>query len=89
MAGTDDGAVAWRRIAVRRVSRRSAFGLGLVAGQWADGAVHTGFLCTLAGVFVRLVVGSASVVALYRATLRSIEREWRVESTRTDSPTAR
>jgi ATP synthase protein I len=54
-------------------------GLGLVAGQWLDGQVHTGLLFTLIGVFTGLVIGIISIVALYRATLRSSEREWRGE----------
>jgi hypothetical protein len=54
--------------------------LGLVAGQWLDGQVHTGLLFTLIGVFAGLILGMSSVVAFYRATLRSSEREWREES---------
>jgi ATP synthase protein I len=52
-------------------------GLGLVAGQWLDGQAHTGFLFTLIGVFSGLGLGITSIVALYRATLRSSERDWR------------
>src|SRR5437764_14080770 len=55
-------------------------GLGLVAGQWLDGQVQTGPLFTLIGVFAGLILGMSSIVALYRATLRSSEREWRDES---------
>jgi F0F1-type ATP synthase assembly protein I len=62
------------------VSLAVGVGLGLVAGQWLDGQAHTGFLFTLLGVFAGLILGMSSVVALYRATLRSSEREWREES---------
>ena len=62
------------------VSLALGVGLGLVAGQWLDGQLHTGPLFTLLGVFAGLVLGMSSVVALYRATLRSSEREWREES---------
>jgi hypothetical protein len=41
---------------------------------------------TLIGVFLGLVAGMTSVVALYRATLRSSELEWRGRSERTDKP---
>ena len=62
------------------VSLAVGVGLGLFAGQWLDGQVHTGVLFTLIGVFAGLVVGTSSIVALYRATLRSSERDWRAES---------
>jgi F0F1-type ATP synthase assembly protein I len=62
------------------VSLAVGVGLGLVAGQWLDGQAHTGLLFTLLGVFAGLILGMSSVVALYRATLRSSEREWREES---------
>src|ERR671937_770725 len=55
-------------------------GLGLLAGQWLDGQIHTGMVFTLIGVFAGLVAGVASTVTLYRATLRTSEREWRAES---------
>jgi ATP synthase protein I len=51
-------------------------GVGLLAGQWLDGQLHTGPLFTLIGVLVGLVGGVTSTLALYRATLRSSEREW-------------
>ncbi len=57
-----------------------AVGLGLVAGQWLDGQAHTGLLFTLIGVLAGLILGVSSIVALYRATLRSSEREWRGRS---------
>src|ERR671938_1802620 len=52
-------------------------GLGLLAGQWLDGVAHTAPVCTLIGVLAGLILGLSSVVALYQATLRSSEREWR------------
>jgi hypothetical protein len=55
-------------------------GLGLLAGQWLDGQAHTGILFTLMGVFAGLAVGIMSIVALYRATLRASELEWRGKS---------
>ena len=51
-------------------------GLGLVAGQWLDGQAHTGLLFTLIGVLAGLILSMSGIVALYRATLRSSEREW-------------
>jgi len=54
-----------------------AVALGLVGGQWLDGQAHTGLLFTLIGVLVGLILGVSGIVALYRATLRSSEREWR------------
>jgi ATP synthase protein I len=69
------------------VSLAVGVGLGLVAGQWLDGQLHTGFLLTLIGVLTGLVVGITSIVALYRATLRSSEREWRGESPPTGKTT--
>jgi F0F1-type ATP synthase assembly protein I len=54
-----------------------AVGLGLIGGQWLDGQAHTGLLFTLIGVLAGLILGVSSIVALYRATLRSSEREWR------------
>jgi F0F1-type ATP synthase assembly protein I len=51
-------------------------GLGLFAGQWLDGQLHTGPLFTLIGVLVGLVGGVTSTLTLYRATLRTSQREW-------------
>jgi ATP synthase protein I len=62
------------------VSLAVGVALGLVAGQWLDGQIHTGYVFTLIGVFAGLILGISSIVALYRATLRSSEREWRDES---------
>jgi ATP synthase protein I len=59
------------------VSLAVGVGLGLLAGQWLDGQLQTGPLFTLLGVLAGLILGTGSVVALYRATLRSSEREWR------------
>ena len=53
-----------------------------MAGRWLDGQIHTGMLFTLIGVFTEVVAGITSIVALYRATLRSSEIEWRGESAR-------
>ena len=59
-----------------------AVGLGLLAGQWLDAQFHSGLLFTLAGVFAGLTLGASSIVALYRATLRSSELEWREDPRR-------
>ena len=59
------------------VSLAVGVGLGLLAGQWLDVQVHSGLLFTLIGVIGGLVLGICSIVALYRATLRTSEREWR------------
>ena len=55
-------------------------GVGLFAGQWVDGQVHTGPLFTLLGVLLGLVGGVSSTLALYRATLRTSQREWQAGS---------
>jgi ATP synthase protein I len=57
-----------------------AVGVGLLAGQWLDSQVHSGPLFTLIGVLVGLVGGVTSTLTLYRATLRTSEREWRPRS---------
>ena len=54
-------------------------GLGVFAGQWLDGVVHTGIALTLIGALVGLVAGVTSTVAMYRATLRKSSLEWRDE----------
>ena len=71
------------------VSLAVGVALGLVAGQWLDGQIHTGYVFTLIGVLAGLILGSSSIVAVYRATLRSSEREWREESTPESKPTIR
>jgi F0F1-type ATP synthase assembly protein I len=70
------------------VSLAVGVGLGLFGGQWLDGQVGSGVLFTLLGVLAGLVAGIASVVALYRATLTSSEREWRAAqpAPRRDAP---
>jgi hypothetical protein len=68
------------------VSLAVAVGLGLVAGQWLDGQLHTGLVFTLIGVLVGLIGGITGVVARYRATLRSEEREWRGRVTSSSAP---
>src|SRR5918912_275786 len=50
-------------------------GLGLLAGQWLDGQIHTGIIFTMLGVFAGLVAGVASTVTLSRANLRTSARE--------------
>ncbi|MGI8550211.1 MAG: AtpZ/AtpI family protein [Dehalococcoidia bacterium] len=52
-------------------------GLGLLAGQWLDGLVHSGIALTLIGASIGLVAGITSTVALYRATLRKSALDWR------------
>jgi len=68
------------------VSLAVAVGLGLVAGQWLDGQLHTGLVFTLIGVLVGLIGGITGVVVRYRATLRSEEREWRGRATSSSAP---
>jgi F0F1-type ATP synthase assembly protein I len=63
-------------------------GLGFLAGQWLDSQLHTGPLFTLVGVLLGLVGGVTSMLALYRATLRSSEREWRHSTDADHDPSA-
>lgn len=63
------------------ISLAVSVGLGLFAGQWLDGRFNTSFLFTLIGVFAGLAMGITSIVAFYRATLRSSALEWRSRST--------
>ena len=69
------------------VSLAIGVGLGLVAGQRLDGQIHSGMLFTLGGVLAGLILGITSIVSLYRATLRSSEREWRGETARRGTAT--
>jgi hypothetical protein len=55
-------------------------GLGIFAGQWLDGLLHSGIVLTLVGALVGLVMGVTSTVAVYRATLRKSATEWRDEA---------
>jgi Putative F0F1-ATPase subunit Ca2+/Mg2+ transporter len=59
------------------VSMAAGVGLGIVGGQWLDDQLHTGLLFTLIGAFTGLSVGITGIVALFRATLRSSQLEWR------------
>jgi F0F1-type ATP synthase assembly protein I len=61
------------------VSLAVGVALGIFAGQWLDNLLHSGILLTLIGAFIGLVAGITSIVALYRATLRKSELEWRHE----------
>jgi F0F1-type ATP synthase assembly protein I len=54
-------------------------GLGLLAGQWLDSLIHSGMVLTLIGALVGLVGGIASIVGLYRTTLRKSAQEWHAE----------
>jgi hypothetical protein len=54
-------------------------GLGIFAGQWLDGVLHSGIVLTMLGALVGLVAGVTSTVALYRSTLRKSAMEWREE----------
>ena len=60
-------------------------GLGLFAGQWLDGVLHSGIVLTLIGALVGLAAGVVSIVGLYRATLRKSALEWRNEQRRGSS----
>ena len=53
--------------------------MGIFAGQWLDGMLHSGMLLTLIGACVGLVAGITSTIALYRATLHNSALEWRQE----------
>jgi hypothetical protein len=59
------------------VSLAIGVGLGVFAGQWLDGQLHTSLVFTLLGAFAGLALAVTSIVMLFRATLRSSEREWR------------
>jgi F0F1-type ATP synthase assembly protein I len=59
------------------VSLAIGVGLGVFVGQWLDGQLHTSLVFTLIGAFAGLALAVTSIVMLFRATLRSSEREWR------------
>jgi F0F1-type ATP synthase assembly protein I len=54
-------------------------GLGIFAGQWLDGVLHSGIVLTLVGALVGLVAGITNTVTAYRATLRKSAMQWRDE----------
>jgi F0F1-type ATP synthase assembly protein I len=47
--------------------------LGIMAGQWLDGRLNTGYIFTLIGVLLGLAGAAASSVRLYKAALRRSE----------------
>jgi hypothetical protein len=59
------------------VSLAIGVGVGFFGGQWVDGQLHSGLIFSLVGAFAGLALAAFSIVKLYRATLRSSEREWR------------
>jgi len=68
-------AVAWQF----GVTLAVGVGLGIFAGQWLDGVLHSGIVLTMLSALVGLVAGITSTVAVYRATLRRSAMEWRDE----------
>jgi hypothetical protein len=59
------------------VSLAIGVGVGFFGGQWLDGLLHSGPILSLVGAFGGLALAAFGIVKLYRATLRSSEREWR------------
>ncbi len=78
MAGSRSGGGASRITTVQALAVASQFGVtlavsvgvGLFAGQWLDGQLHTSFVFTLIGVLLGLVLAASSTVRMYRAVLR-------------------
>lgn len=60
-----------------------AVGVGLFAGQWLDGHLHTGIVFTLIGAFLGLVLAILGFLRLYRSSLasRTGQRSWTSAST--------
>ncbi len=75
MAGSRSGGGASRITTLQALAFASGFGVtlavsvavGLFAGQWLDGQLHTGFVLTLVGVLLGLVLAASSTVSMYRA----------------------
>ena len=59
--------------------------LGVLAGQWLDGHLNTGYIFTLIGVLLGLVAATTSGVRVYRATLRKGGAGLRAKTQTTES----